>query len=426
MPDMKKMIIESAECPHELELLYRTNSSEFTKAFQEVFLEYPDSPILQVWHERLIFKQQNNSQTPSIAKPQWQFQDIGLTIVLALIAGTLAKLPHIVPSLNAELFYSRNIPGIIIGALILLVSLQNKRRWSFIITIFSFFFGTLLYLNLLPNRPHSQTINLACLYIPFFFWSLLGIAYLGSEWRWLQNRMNYLKYNGELLIYSTILLLGGVVLTLLTVWLFQIIKINIFDWYHNNAVIYGAIASPIVATLLIERVIPRHLKIAPLLAKVFTPLFLLTVVIYLFVMIFNHKSPFTDRNFLIALNSLLLIVLGLFIFSISGRSPTETRDVSDIMSIALVSVTLLIDVIALAAILSRLSLYGFTPNRLAVLGTNLLAFCHLTGIAYLYIQILRNKIAFESLTRWIVGYIPAYALWSLFVGIGFPLLFSFF
>jgi uncharacterized membrane protein YidH (DUF202 family) len=122
---------------------------------------------------------------------------------------------------------------------------------------------------------------------------------------------------------------------------------------------------------------------------------------------------------------LLVVVLGLCVFSISERGMKETPGIVDFMNMGLVSVTLLIDLVALSAILFRLTSYGFTPNRLAVLGGNLLAFCHLAGILYRYVRFARNKGAFESLENWIASYIPAYTAWSLVVAIAFPAMFRF-
>jgi hypothetical protein len=237
--------------------------------------------------------------------------------------------------------------------------------------------------------------------------------------------MDYIRYNGELLIYSTVILIGGMVLTGVTFALFGLIELSIEEWYLKNVVVYGAIASPIVATLIVTRIVGTRFRISPLLAKVFTPLFLLTVVAYLIAMAVNHKSPFSDRDFLIAFNGLLLVVLGLCVFSISERSAKKSVGVVDIMNIGLVAVTLVIDVIALAAILFRLSSYGFTPNRVAVLGANLLSFCHLAGILYHYARFTHKCGTFESIEKWIVGYIPMYTIWSVCVAVGFPFIFWF-
>lgn len=142
-------------------------------------------------------------------------------------------------------------------------------------------------------------------------------------------------------------------------------------------------------------------------------------------MILQQKSPFTDRDFLIAFNGLLLVVLGLCVFSISERGSKETTGVVDIMNIGLVSVTLIIDVVALAAILFRLTSYGFTPNRVAVLGANLLVFCHLAGILHHYTRFMRRKAGLDCLHIWIVKYLPVYTTWSIVVAAGFPIIFWF-
>ena len=97
----------------------------------------------------------------------------------------------------------------------------------------------------------------------------------------------------------------------------------------------------------------------------------------------------------------------------------------DWMNIGLVAVTLAIDAVALAAILVRVSSYGFSPNRLAVLGANLLVFVHLAGILHHYLQFVRRNRSFGDLEKWIAGYLPAYTAWSLVVMLGFPLAFRF-
>lgn len=420
---MKDKIISAADSPRDLEILYHENPKEFANAFRDAFAEQPDSAIFQVWNERLFFAEPEGESKSSTSL--WSPRDIWIAIALSLIAGTLAKIPHFFPKVDDELFYSRNLGCIVAGALIAYFCIQKMCKKTLVGAMVALLVGATAYLNLLPDRSNSQTIILSCIHMPFFFWSLLGIAFLGGSWRDSRGRMNYVRYNGELLIYSTVILIGGMVLTFLTFALFGLIDLSIEEWYMKNVVVYGSIASPIVATLLINRIAGDRFKIAPLLAKIFTPLFLLTVLVYLMAMILNQKSPFTDRDFLIAFNGLLLIVLGLCVFSISERGSRETAGVVDFMNIGLVSVTLAIDVVALVAILFRLTSYGFTPNRVAVLGANLLAFGHLAGILWHYVGFVRSRADLDHLNRWIVRYIPAYTTWTLVVAVGFPLIFWF-
>jgi len=97
--------------------------------------------------------------------------------------------------------------------------------------------GAILYLNLLPDRSNSQTIILSCLHMLFFLWSLVGIGLPRGGWRNLSGRMEYIRYNGELLIYCTIILIGGAVLSGLTLALFGLIDLKIADWYMRNVAI---------------------------------------------------------------------------------------------------------------------------------------------------------------------------------------------
>jgi len=81
------------------------------------------------------------------------------------------------------------------------------------------FAGTLTFLDLLPVASDSQTLFLAFLQAPFFYWSLVGIVFLGAPWRDAQSRMLYLRYTGEAVVYTTVNLIGGAVLTGITLGL---------------------------------------------------------------------------------------------------------------------------------------------------------------------------------------------------------------
>lgn len=416
---MKEKILLSADSPRDIEILYRANPKDFARCFPDAYNEKPDSLILKAWHERLFYDEETKRQSST---PHCRSFDVWLTILLVLVAGTLTKLPQFFSGLNEEFFYTRNLGAIVAGSLLIYFCIQKSRTKHATITLLASMTATILYLNLLPDKPRSQTIVLSCIHMPFFFWSLVGISFLGNVWRKLSDRMDYIRYNGELLIYTTMVLIGGMVLTGLTFALFSLIKLQIENWYMNYVVVYGAIASPIVATLLVHRVVGDRFRLAPLLAKVFTPLFLVTVIVYLVAMAIQQRSPFTDREFLIAFNGLLLVVLGLCVFSISERGTKSSISIFDLMNMSLVSVTLVIDIVALSAILFRLTSYGFTPNRITVLGANILVFCHLAGILYHYLLFARNRITFSQIEKWIAGYLPVYTTWSLFVAVGLPLI----
>jgi hypothetical protein len=164
---------------------------------------------------------------------------------------------------------------------------------------------------------------------------------------------------------------------------------------------------------------------APILARIFAPLLLGVMLVFLGVMIFLQKSPFLERDFLIGFDFMLILVLGIVFYIISTRDKTTGPQLYDWLNLLLIAVALIIDTIALSAIVFRLSSFGVTPNKLAALGENVLVFVNLAGMAVLFVQYFRGKISFALLEKWQTGLLPYYALWLGFVALIFPLIFSF-
>lgn len=135
------------------------------------------------------------------------------------------------------------------------------------------------------------------------------------------------------------------------------------------------------------------------------------------------KSPFTDREFLLAFNVLLFVVLLISVFLISEHSSKSGKNFNDYINVSLVVVTIIIDIIALSAIVFRLAENGSSPNRIAVLGANVLILCHLGGILFQYVKYMTGKVEFAGLEKWIVKYLPVYVGWIILVTFIFPFLF---
>ena len=142
-------------------------------------------------------------------------------------------------------------------------------------------------------------------------------------------------------------------------------------------------------------------------------------------MVIQQISPFTNREFLILFNGLLVIVLGMTIYSICGRKHANPSHLMDAINVSLICVTLIINVIALAAILYRFSEWGMSPNRVVVLGANLLIFGHLGKLLSAYWQVYNKRTLADTLKIAVTGYFPIYGAWALFVVVVLPLVFSF-
>jgi hypothetical protein len=86
---------------------------------------------------------------------------------------------------------------------------------------------------------------------------------------------------------------------------------------------------------------------------------------------------------------------------------------------------LVVDGVALAAIASRISEFGFTPNRVAALGENLILLVNLAGSAWCYVRFLRHRDSFAALERWQIAYLPVYCVWAALVVVMFPPVFGY-
>jgi hypothetical protein len=122
---------------------------------------------------------------------------------------------------------------------------------------------------------------------------------------------------------------------------------------------------------------------------------------------------------------LLVVVLGLLLYSISARDPRSPPGPFDVIQVVLVVSALLADAVALWAIAARITEFGFTPNRMAALGMNMILLVNLAWSAALSIRFVRGRGALADLERWQTNYLWVYAVWAAIVVISFPPLFGF-
>jgi hypothetical protein len=139
----------------------------------------------------------------------------------------------------------------------------------------------------------------------------------------------------------------------------------------------------------------------------------------------SDKDPYQDRDFLIIFNVLLIGVLALIFFSISEHTKSVVSKTNLILLLLLTSLTVIINSIALSAIIFRIAEWGITPNRLAVVGGNLVILINLLLIGFgLFRSITKNE-AVEGVEKRITGYLPLYGLWACIVTFLLPILFKF-
>jgi hypothetical protein len=132
-----------------------------------------------------------------------------------------------------------------------------------------------------------------------------------------------------------------------------------------------------------------------------------------------------EREVLIGFDLLLAVVLGLVLYAASARTPEAPPNFFDGLQLLLVVSALVVDGVTLAAIAARISEFGFTPNRVAALGENIILLVNLTWTAWLYSRFLTSRRPFAALEQWQIDYLPVFAVWAALVVIFFPPLFSY-
>ena len=255
-------------------------------------------------------------------------------------------------------------------------------------------------------------------------WCSYGLVFIDFNFKDKCKRMEYIKHNGDLAILGAIILISGGILTGITIGLFQAINIDIQKFYMDNVVMIGLVSAPVVATFIIKNYTTMTNKIAPIIANIFSPLVLITLIIYLIAIAISGKDPYNDRNFLIIFNVMLLGVMGIIVFSISETSIIRKQKFNEMILFILSIITVIIDLIALSAIFYRLVEYGVTPNRLAVLGSNMLIFFNLVLIMIDLYKINFKEMVIEKVELTIAKYLPVYIIWTLIVIFGFPVIFG--
>jgi hypothetical protein len=167
-------------------------------------------------------------------------------------------------------------------------------------------------------------------------------------------------------------------------------------------------------------------NMAPVLTRLFTPMFAVLLIAFLGTMLFTGRGIGVNREFLIAFDLLLAVVVALLLYSISARDPRTPPGSFDVVQVVLVVSALLANAVALWTMASRINEFGFTPNRVAALGENIILLVNLSWSAVLYVRFIRGQSStLASLERWQTSYLPVYAAWAAIVVVLFPLIFRF-
>lgn len=411
---MKDQILSNLDNPGQLERLYRTDRPTFKRVFKTLYPELKDNALAGFWNERLNF----------ISEEVFFGKDLVFVIIASFLAGMIAKLPVLL-TIDEEFFFSRNIGFIIFPVLSAYFAWKNKLSTGKIAFITGTTLAGLIFINSLPDVKKSDTLILSCIHMLLFLWAILGFAFVGEQKNNVEKRLGYLRYNGDLIVMTTLILIAGAIMTGVTINLFALIGIQIEKYYFDYVGIFGLAAAPILGTYLTQTNPQLVGKVSPVIARIFSPLVLVMLVIYLVAIVYSGKDPYNDREFLLLFNALLVGVMAIIFFSVAETTKTAKSQAEIWVLFLLSLITILVNGIALSAILFRISEWGITPNRAAILGSNVLFLINLLLVTAQLFRVLSKKADLNIVGRSIAFYLPVYFVWTVIVTFLFPVLFGF-
>jgi hypothetical protein len=353
--------------------------------------------------------------------------DAFVAFALAVAAAVLVKLPALFGmDMDGDAgFYARNVSLFVLPLLTGYFVWKRHLGASTVRWLAVAFVAAAVLANVYPHASGGSTEALTALHLPIALWLVVGVAYAGDRWREVAGRMDFIRFSGELFIYYVLIALGGGVLVGFVAMIFQAIGVDVEPFFESWLLPCGAAGAVIVASWLVEAKQSVIENMAPVLTRLFTPLFAAVLLAFLGTMLVTAQGVSIERDVLIAFDLLLVIVLGLLVYSVSARDPEAAPGIFDVLQVVLIVSALAADALALASIGARISEFGFTPNRVAALGENVLLLVNLIWSAVLYVRFLRGRTTFASLERWQTDYLPVYALWAAIVVVVFPPLFGY-
>ena len=373
-------------------------------------------------HSGRLWKQLlRGDDEPTLAASGWLE-----TLVFAVAAAVAIQVARLAAGFPDEepTWFARNVSLFVLPFLAAYFARRRQldpRQWA--LTAAPFVLAALV-VNLYPYDADSDTEILVALHLPVVLWFAVAYPYMGGTIRSHERRMDFVRFTGEWFIYYVLIALGGGVLMALTAAILEPAGVDV-DRVAEWVLPSGAAGAVIVAAWLVESKQRVVENMAPVLTMLFTPLFALMLAGAAVVYAVTGLGDAFDRDLVSVFDALLVVVLALVLYGMSARDPSTSPDWMDRIQLVAVVSALVLDVMVLGAMIARIGDLGFTPNRTAALGLNLVLLVNLAGAAWLSARFLTGRSRLHRLERWQTSYLPVFALWAAAVVVVLPPLFGF-
>ncbi|MEO3779211.1 permease prefix domain 1-containing protein [Micromonospora sp. B11E3] len=391
-------------------------------SLDELSREFAREHSERLWKQLVLTGETDNPAADSRSR-----RDLTAMVVCAVGAAASVKVPELFGmSLQDDAaFYGPNAGLLALPWLAAFLAWRRRATRAVIGVLFALFALGAVAANAYPLAEDSQSVVLTSIHLPIALWLVVGLAYVADDLRSSRRRMDFIRFTGEWFVYYVLIALGGGVLTAFTFQTFEAIGISPEGFVSQWLVPCGAAAATVVAGWLVEAKQSVVENIAPVLTRLFTPLFTAALLAFLVAYAWTRAGIDVEREALILFDLLLVVVLGLLLYSMSARDPLAPPGLFDKLQFALVLSALAIDVLVLVEITGRITEYGTTPNKAAALGENVVLLANLAWSAWLVLGFVRGHKPFAALERWQTNYLPVYAVWAWIVVLVFPPVFNY-
>ncbi|GAA1807047.1 permease prefix domain 1-containing protein [Agromyces neolithicus] len=358
---------------------------------------------------------------------------LAVALLLGVGAGIAVKAADLLTG-DPELVF-RNIAVLVLPFLAAWFAWRRRPPLATIVGVAASFAVVALALNLYPFDGGSSTVTvasqnsatavLATIGSIAALWLVTGIVDAGGEWRSDRARMDFVRFSGEWLVYYVLIALVGGALSGLTVAVFGSIGVDVLPFIGEWVLPCGAAGAVLVAAWLVgakQRVIEN---IAPVLTKVFTPLFTIMMLALIVAAVVQWNLADGSRDLLIAFDLVLVVAVALLVYSISARDPELAPGWFDRLQVLMLAAALVVDVVVLVAMVARTGEFGWSANKTASLGLNLILLANLAWAWWLQVGFVRRRVPFGTVERWQTSYLPVYLGWASIIVLAFPPLFGF-
>lgn len=287
-------------------------------------------------------------------------------------------------------------------------------------------------------KVYSQFYYIKYIFSVIIFFIIIALSYNGFQVLNSKTISEFFTFSADISIFAA--LITGVVSTVFGIFIAIVLYLiqDIIQSLDEKVIIKLILLSisflssifPFLVYIVYKKM---KTNISIYLSRILMPFSLLFIFILLLILLMPDIRPYDNRVTFVLYNIMLaVIVLNMFFVRADYKSSIFTKALYIVLPI----VAILFDILVLTSSLYRLAEYGITPNKITLVGTNLVMLGNLVFITFFNIKsilnIFKNNEDIKDIKNITIGdtknvlYIYVYAAWAFIVCFIMPLFYNFF